>query len=66
MSTKTTDACVDQTTHELSLRKFRENKYKEKILKEIIAAICAMMTTNGGKVVINIDADCNISNLKFH
>ena len=62
MSTKTTDACVDQTTHELSLRKFRENKYKEKILKEIIAAICAMMTTNGGKVVINIDADCNISN----
>ena len=55
MSTKTTGTC--QTTHELSLRKFRENKYKEKILKEIIAAISAMMNTNGGKVVINIDAD---------
>ena len=55
MSTKTTGTC--QTTHELSLRKFRENKYKEKILKKIIAAISAMMNTNGGKVVINIDAD---------
>ena len=60
MSTKTTDACVDQTTHELSLGKFCEDKnHKEKILKEIIVDICAMLNTNGGKVVINVDADSN-------
>ena len=60
MSTKTTGTC--QTTHKLSLGKFRKNKnYKKEILKEIIAAICAMLNTNGGKVVINIDADSNIS-----
>ena len=60
MSTKTTGAYVDQTNHELLLRKFNENKnYKEKLLKEIIADICAMLNTNGGKVVINIDADSN-------
>ena len=63
MSTKTTDAYVDQTTHELSLREFPEDKnYKEKILKEIIVTICAMLNTNGGKVVINIDGDSSISN----
>ena len=62
MSTKTTGAYFGQTTHKLSLRKFREDKtYKTEILKEIIAAICAMLNTNGGIVVINIDADCNIS-----
>ena len=58
MSTTTTGAYVDQTTHELLLPKFNENKnYKKEILKEIIAAICAMLNTNGGTVVINIDAD---------
>ena len=62
MSTKTTGTYFGQTTHELSLRKFREDKtYKTEILKEIIAAICAMLNTNGGIVMINIDADCNIS-----
>ena len=62
MSTKTTGVYFDQTTHELSLCKFREDKtYTKKMLKEIIAAICAMLNTNGGKVVINIDAGSNIS-----
>ena len=62
MSTKTTGTYFGQTTHELSLRTFREDKtYKTEILKEIIAAISAMLNTNGGIVVINIDADSNIS-----
>ena len=60
MSTPTTGAYVDQTTHKLLLRELNENKkYKEKIMREIIAAVCAMLNTNGGIVAINIDADGN-------
>ena len=60
MSTTTTGAFVDQTAHQLLLRKFHENKrYKEEILKEITAAICAMLNSNGGKAVVNVDGDSN-------
>ena len=60
MSTTTTGAFADQTAHQLLLRKFHENKrYKEEILKEITAAICAMLNSNGGKAVVNVDGDSN-------
>ena len=62
LSTTTTGAYVDHTTHELLLDKFYQNKkYKEEILKKIIADVCAMLngSTSGGKVVVNIIADSN-------
>ena len=60
MLSTTTGAYVDQTTYEVSFSKFNEKKkYKEDIVKEIIAAICAMLNSNGGKVAINIDAGSN-------
>ena len=57
-----TDAYVDQTTHEVSLDNFYQNKkYKEEILKEIIAAVCAMLNSNRGKVVMNIQGSSDMS-----
>ncbi len=51
---------LDETDHVISLGKFENNKrYKEQTLQEIIAAICAMLNTSGGKVVIVFNADCN-------
>ena len=56
---------VKQTTHEVSLDIVRfddkKQKYKEEIMKEIIAAACAMLNSNGGKVVINFEGSHNIS-----
>ena len=60
MPSTTTGTYIDQTTYEVSFSKFNEKKkYKEDIVKEIIAGICAMLNSNGGKVVINIDAGSN-------
>jgi hypothetical protein len=50
----------DETVHVISLGKFENNKkYKEQLLQEIIAAICAMLNSNGGKVVLHIETDGN-------
>ena len=50
---------ANQNTHEVPLDvvKFddKKQKYKEEIMKDIIAAACAMLNSNGGKVVINIE-----------
>ena len=52
---------VDETIHVVHLCKFeKEKKYKEEIVKEIIAAICAMLNSNGGKVMIYPDTDSRI------
>ena len=49
-----------ETGHVICLGKFENNKrYKEHILQEIIAAICAMLNSSGGKVVLHIDTDSN-------
>ena len=51
----TIGAHVDVTTHEMLLHEFQANKrYKKVILDQIIAAICAMLNSNGGKVVIHL------------
>ena len=48
------DDHLDETVHVIiSLGKFENNK------KEIIAAICAMLNSNGGKVVIHVETDSN-------
>ena len=50
-----TGAHIDVITHEMLLHKFHaDKKYKKVILDEIIAAICAMLNSNGGKVVIHL------------
>ncbi|CAB4012138.1 Hypothetical predicted protein [Paramuricea clavata] len=55
------DGHVDETSHVIFLGKFEKDKrYKEKILQEIIAAIYAMLNSNGGQVMINIDTDSNV------
>ena len=57
----TMDGHVDESSHVIFLGKFENNKrYKEKIIQEIIAAICAMLNSNGGQVVIHIDTDSNV------
>ena len=50
----------DETRHVIVFDKFQSNKkYKEQIIQEIIAAICAMLNSNGGKVVIDVESDDN-------
>ena len=54
------DNYLDETDHVISLGKFENSKrYKEQTLQEIIAAICAMLNSNGGKVVLHTDTDSN-------
>ncbi len=54
------DDHLDETDHVISLGRFKNNKkYKEEISQEIIAAICAMLNGNGGKVVIHVETDSN-------
>ena len=54
------DGHIDETRHVILVDKFEKNKrYKEQLIKEIIAAICAMLNSNGGKVVIDIESDSN-------
>jgi tetratricopeptide (TPR) repeat protein len=55
------DGHIDEPSHIIFLGKFENNKrYKEKIIQEIVAAICAMLNSNGGNVVIHIDTDSDI------
>ena len=52
------DDYLDETGHVISLGKFENNKkYKEQTLQEIIAAICAMLNSSGGKVAIHVETD---------
>ena len=54
------DRRIDETGHVIFLSEFVSKKrYKEEIIHEIIAAICAMLNSNGGKVVIDIKTDSN-------
>ena len=54
---------VNQTIHELSLdiAKLDDKKYREERMKNIIAATCAMLNTNGGNVLINVKGGNDIS-----
>ncbi len=55
------DGHLDETDHVIFLGQFENNKrYKEKVLQEIMAAICAMLNSNGGKVMIHFDTDSSI------
>ena len=48
------DSDSDETAHVIYLHTFKKDKkYKEEIVKEILAAICAMLNSNGGKVMIH-------------
>ena len=52
---------LDETSHVIFLGMFENNKkYKEKILQEIKVAVCAMLNSNGGKVIIQFDTDSSI------
>ena len=54
------DGCINETRHVICLGKFENNqRYKEQIIREIVAVICAMLNSNGGKVVIDIETDSN-------
>ena len=56
------DDHLEETGHVIfiSLDKFDNNKkYKEQIQQKIIAAICAMLNSNGGKVLIHEKTDSN-------
>ena len=51
---------IDETRHVICLGKFENNKrYKEQIVRGIVAVICAMLNSNGGKVVIDFETDSN-------
>ena len=51
---------LDETSHVIFIEKFKNNKkYKEQLLQEIMVAVCAMLNSNGGKVVINFATDRN-------
>ena len=52
------DRRSDETKHVIVLGDFEKKKtYKEQIVQEIIAAICAMLNSNGGKLMIDIETD---------
>ena len=54
------DGHVDETHRAIPLGKFENCKrYKEQIIQEIKAAICAMLNSNGRKIVIDIETDGN-------
>jgi hypothetical protein len=56
------DGRVDETLHDISLCRFENTsankKYKEQKLNEIIIAICAMLNSDGGNVVLHNECDC--------
>ena len=59
------NSCIDETRHVIFLGKFENNKrYKEQMIREIIVAICAMLNSNGGKVVIDFETDSNETTVK--
>ena len=50
----------DETRHVIYLGIFENKKrYKEQTIREIVTAICAMLNSNGGKVVIDFETDSN-------
>ena len=50
----------DETRHVIFLGKFENNeRYKKQIVQEIIAAIGALLNSNGGKVVIGFETEGN-------
>ena len=54
------DRHIDETKHVIVSGKFKKNKtYKEQIIQEITGAICAMLNSNGGKVVIDTKTPAN-------
>ena len=53
------DGHLDRTDHVISLGKFENKKYREKISQEIKHDVCAMLNSNGGKVVIHVDTKSN-------
>ena len=54
------DNRLDETSYAMLLEKFPNNKkYKEQLLHKIIVAVCAMLNSNGGKVVIDFETDRN-------
>ena len=54
----------DETGHEVQICKLATNRrYKEQKLKEIISAICAMLNSNGGKVVVYNECQSRLANL---
>ena len=58
----TMDSCLNETVHVISLCRFENTsankKYKEQKLTEIIIAICAMLNSDGGNVVLHNECDC--------
>ena len=54
------NGCINETRHVICLGKFQNNKrYKEQIVREIVAAIFAMLNSNGGKVLVDFETDSN-------
>ena len=52
---------LNETHHTILLGQFESNKkYKEDLLHEIVAAICAILNSNGGKVTIQFDTHSSI------
>ena len=56
------DGRVDGTSHVISLCRFESTsgnrRYKEQKLNEIIIAICAMLNSDGGNVVLHTECEC--------
>ena len=50
----------DNIDHTISLCKFENKEYKRKALHEIKRAICSMLNSNGGKVVLRSEADNDV------
>ncbi|XP_028395032.1 uncharacterized protein LOC114519153 [Dendronephthya gigantea] len=49
---------IDETLHDVNPCKLKTSKkYKAKISKKIIADVCAMLNSNGGKVTIRLSCD---------
>ena len=54
------DSHIDETRHVIASGKFENDKrYKETKIGEVITAICAMLNSNGGKVVIDFETNNN-------
>ena len=57
---------LDETSHDIILQKFESHKkYKEHILRELVAAISALLNSNGGKVVLHFQSDSKVEDNKL-
>ena len=60
------DRYDDISNHVITLVKFQKDKrYRDNVMKEIIATICAMLNTNGGKVMIRFDPNIPVFGSTF-